>query len=106
MGSYTYLRIRDDGDFDHVEVDKDGNETVFDLVVAADENYPWGRPTDDEVAEENRMRRNDLLAETDIWVLPDRTPSQAQLDYRQALRDLPTHSNWPHLTDEDWPAKP
>ena len=32
--------------------------------------------------------------------------TQAQKDYRQALRDLPTHSNWPDLKDEDWPTKP
>lgn len=27
-------------------------------------------------------------------------------NYRQALRDLPTHSNWPNLEDGDWPTKP
>ena len=26
--------------------------------------------------------------------------------YRQQLRDLPTHSNWPYLEPEDWPTKP
>jgi len=26
--------------------------------------------------------------------------------YRQALRDLPTHENWPNLEDADWPTKP
>ena len=26
--------------------------------------------------------------------------------YRQALRDLPTHDNWPNLGDDDWPTKP
>ena len=26
--------------------------------------------------------------------------------YRQALRDLPTNSNWPNLEDGDWPTKP
>ena len=26
--------------------------------------------------------------------------------YRQALRDLPSHSNWPSLEDDDWPTKP
>ena len=28
MASYTYLKP-EDGDFDHVNVDADGNETVF-----------------------------------------------------------------------------
>jgi len=26
--------------------------------------------------------------------------------YRQALRDLPTHTNWPGLEEADWPTKP
>ena len=107
MGSYTYLKPRNDGDFDHVEVNEtEGTETVFAKVLAADEQFPWGRPTDEEIAQEHRSVRNDLLTETDILVLPDRSPSQAQLDYRQALRDLPTHNNWPNLNDEDWPVKP
>jgi hypothetical protein len=32
--------------------------------------------------------------------------SDAQAIYRQALRDITSHSNWPHLSDEDWPTKP
>jgi len=32
--------------------------------------------------------------------------TSAQTTYRTALRDLPTHSNWPHLEDDDWPTKP
>ena len=30
----------------------------------------------------------------------------AYVGYRQALRDLPDHPNWPQLTPEDWPKKP
>jgi len=26
--------------------------------------------------------------------------------YRQALRDITTHSNWPNLEEGDWPTKP
>lgn len=26
--------------------------------------------------------------------------------YRQALRDLPDHANWPNLNDDDWPVMP
>ena len=58
-----------------------------------------------------RQQRNQFLAETDWWCCSDRTPTQAQLDYRQALRDLPANST-PSL-DEDgnltgvtWPEKP
>ena len=58
-----------------------------------------------------RSERNRRLQETDWWVLPDRTASQEQKDYRQALRDLPSTSS-PKLDDNDnltnvtWPTKP
>ena len=62
---------------------------------------------DDLYAESNRNKRGDLLAETDWWALPDSpTMTDAQTAYRQALRDITTHSNWPHLEDSDWPTKP
>ena len=42
-----------------------------------------------------RNSRNYLLAETDWWGVADRTMSQAEIDYRQALRDLPSDTaNW------------
>ena len=58
-----------------------------------------------------RLERNRRLAETDWWVLPDRTPTQAQLDYRQALRDLPataepTLDKNGMLTNINWPEVP
>jgi hypothetical protein len=59
-------------------------------------------------AEANRCRnfRNQLLQETDWWAVADRTMTSEQTAYRAALRNLPTHSNWPHLEDSDWPNKP
>jgi hypothetical protein len=59
-----------------------------------------------------RQQRNQLLSATDWWVLPDRTATQAQLDYRQALRDLPTNSpnaaldEQGNLINVTWPTKP
>ena len=58
-----------------------------------------------------REERNRKLQETDWWVLPDRTASQEQKDYRQALRDLPSTAS-PELNDNGqlsnvtWPTKP
>ena len=58
-----------------------------------------------------REERNRKLQETDWWVLPDRTASQEQINYRQALRDLPSTSS-PELDDNGqlsnvtWPTKP
>lgn len=54
----------------------------------------------------NRNKRNSLLAETDWMAGSDVTMSNEWKTYRQALRDLPTHSSWPDLKDEDWPTKP
>jgi len=60
-----------------------------------------------------RIERDRLIAETDWWVLPDRTPTSEQLAYRQALRDLPSTAS-PVLdpttrlgiSGVTWPIKP
>ena len=58
------------------------------------------------VAEANRTKRNGLLAETDFYALTDVTLSADMTSYRQALRDITNHANWPNLGDADWPVKP
>lgn len=55
---------------------------------------------------EGRKTRNALLSETDWWAVSDRTMTDDQTAYRQALRDITTHANWPLLADSDWPTKP
>jgi len=52
-----------------------------------------------------RQERDRRLKETDHWLLVD-TPdhSQAHLDYRQALRDVPQQNGFP--TNISWPTKP
>ena len=51
-----------------------------------------------------RDERNTLLAETDWWALSDRTMTQAETDYRQALRDVPEQEGFP--VNITWPTKP
>jgi hypothetical protein len=61
----------------------------------------------------NQLRefRNRKLAETDWWILKG-NPTQEQLDYRQALRDITDQT--PTLNDQNddgpiginWPEKP
>ena len=51
-----------------------------------------------------REKRNNLLAETDWWSCSDRTMTQAEIDYRQALRDVPQQENFP--MEVTWPTKP
>jgi len=65
-------------------------------------------------AEATRAERNRRLAETDWMACSDVTMSDDWKTYRQALRDITTHSNWPNLKipapdgsgDNDWPVKP
>ena len=59
-----------------------------------------------ELAKNTRIIRNEKLAETDWWASSDLTMTSEQIQYRKALRDLPTHSSWPDLKDSDWPTKP
>ena len=49
------------------------------------------------VAELQRQERNRRLAETDWMACSDVTMSNDWKTYRQALRDITTHSNWPNL---------
>jgi hypothetical protein len=53
---------------------------------------------------DKRAYRNELLAETDWWAVADRTMTQAETDYRQALRDVPQQDGFP--LDITWPTKP
>lgn len=101
------MRLRPDGDYDIVYVDHEtGQESVTRVLPAADKDFPNGRPSDEEYEMMNRSERDHRLTHTDWWAVADRTMTQAQIDYRQALRDLPTHSNWPNLNPEDWPVEP
>ena len=58
------------------------------------------------IADSNRAVRDRLLTETDWWAVSDRTMTAEQTAYRQALRDITSHANWPHLDEADWPTKP
>ena len=53
-----------------------------------------------------RKRRDALLKETDWYGLSDVTMPAEMATYRQALRDITTHANFPNLTETDWPTKP
>ena len=62
---------------------------------------------------ELRRQRDAKLVETDWYALSDITMSDEMKTYRQALRDLPAHSNGKNATLKDgvlgnvsWPEKP
>ena len=58
----------------------------------------------------NLTLRGSLLKASDWTQLPDSPLSSDKKTeyqtYRQALRDITTHSKWPKLEDSDWPTKP
>lgn len=55
----------------------------------------------------NRGKRNNLLAKYDWTQVADAPVDKAAwATYRQALRDLPNHVNWPNLSYSDWPVPP
>ena len=59
------------------------------------------------LAADIRELRDSKLVETDFYALSDVTMSDEMPAYRQALRDITAHSNFPNdLTDDDWPTKP
>jgi len=53
-----------------------------------------------------RTDRDQRIALTDWTALSDVTMTADMATYRQALRDITIHSNFPDLKTEDWPTKP
>lgn len=102
--------------YSEVEVALEANDVRNgeDLVITADSvtsTQLKRAMTDDEIAErltgqwENlRFERNFLLTETDWMATSDRTISDAETAYRQALRDLPANTTDP--ANPTWPTKP
>lgn len=72
----------------------------------AEKETAYQATLDAATASNHRATRNTKLAETDWTAMSDVTMADNMKTYRQALRDLPTHDNWPNLEDADWPTKP
>jgi len=91
-----------------VEADMFADTTVDDVTTTkAEHETAYQAQLDANAAKAVRSQRDGLLAETDFYALSDVTMSDEMTEYRQGLRDIPTHSNFPHdLEDSDWPTKP
>lgn len=65
-------------------------------------------PDDSMVAEAVRDKRDNLIGETDYYLMPDYPSNPQNLEelkvYRQALRDVPKQEGFPR--DVRWPAVP
>ena len=81
--------------------DADGNP-----VTREQQEAEYQQKLDDETAANNRLERDHRLTETDWWASSDLTMSPEKTAYRQALRDITSHANWPNLNEADWPTKP
>ena len=59
---------------------------------------------------ENRRHRSALLYRSDWTQMLDGPLSDSKkaewATYRQTLRDITSHSNWPNLEEADWPTQP
>ena len=75
-------------------------------TTKAEHEAAYQATLDAATAETNRATRDAKLAETDFYALTDVTLTAEMTTYRQALRDITTHANWPNLNDDDWPTKP
>jgi hypothetical protein len=82
--------------------DEDGNI----IQTKAEQEAEYQTQLDEGSSVSNRTKRDMFIAETDWWAMSDRTMTAEQTAYRQALRDITSHANWPHLEDADWPTKP
>lgn len=98
----------------NIEENDDGTYTYYDadwnVVTLTDSEVTTATAKGNEILadrqlEKLRKARNNRLAETDYWGNPD-TPdmTQAQLDYRQALRDIT--NTYTSLETVVWPTKP
>ena len=76
----------------------------------AEQEAAYQAGLDETAAKSVRDQRDRLLAECD-WIVIMHTekgtniPAEWEI-YRQALRDITLHVNFPHLAEDDWPAKP
>jgi hypothetical protein len=88
-----------------IEQDMFADTTVDGVTTTkAEHEEAYQATLDANAAEKNRLTRNNLLAETDWIGLSDVTMSSDWATYRQALRDVPSQSGFPH--DITWPEKP
>ena len=102
-GNWVEKYVARDMFADTTEEDDDGNVTT---TTKAQHEAAYQATLDAHTAAGHRAIRDAKLAETDFYALSDVTMSSEMQSYRQSLRDITTHDNWPNLGDDDWPSKP
>lgn len=90
-----------------VEQDMFADTTVDGVTTTKEEHETaYQARLDATAAAAVRTKRDGLLADTDWTGMSDVTMSSDMTTYRQALRDITTHSDFPNLADDDWPTAP
>ena len=88
-----------------VEQDMFEDTTVDGVTTTkAEHEAAYQTKVDADAAKAIRLTRNNLLSSSDWRGLSDITMSSDWATYRQALRDVPSQSGFPH--DITWPEKP
>ena len=75
-------------------------------TTKAEHEVAYQADLDDSAAASIRTQRDAKLSETDWTGLTDVTMTAEMATYRQALRDITDHANFPRLQDTDWPETP
>ena len=96
----------DNGDWVEKYVARDMFADIEGGKTKSEQEKEYQATLDATTAANHRSTRDSKLAETDWTAMSDVTMADNMKTYRQALRDLPTHKNWPNLEDADWPTKP
>lgn len=81
-------------------------ETVENVDGAWKQKWVQKQLPEDRASANARRHRDQLLSETDYFALTDVTMGAAMTTYRQALRDITNHVNFPYMEEADWPVKP
>tara|TARA_E500000318_G_C3430179_1_gene160772 strand:+ start:237 stop:596 length:360 start_codon:yes stop_codon:yes gene_type:complete len=93
-----------------VEATEGGIGWLYDDGVFTNPNAPTQEELNTRQAESVRRERNRKIAETDWMTIKAADTGVAMASawatYRQALRDITSHANFPNLQDADWPTKP
>jgi hypothetical protein len=91
----------------YIEIDMFADTTEDGVTTTkAEHEAAYQARLDADAAASVRSARDAKLAVTDWTGMSDVTMSAEMATYRQALRDITTHDNFPNLADEDWPTKP
>ena len=88
-------------------VDMFADTTEDDVTTTkAEHEAAYQADLDAKAAESVRTQRDAKLAETDWTGMSDVTMAAEMATYRQALRDITAHANFPNLEEADWPVAP